>query len=231
MNHIPVPVPQNLELDMMRMHYEFFDIYGIIPKRSQSLGLSRQKRLLDLFGPSCQPHPLSTTTGRSLQHHRISDTIADVYGLLRRIQVLSSTGYNRHTRLPHSPTRRNLIPHNLHSLGLRTDENDAGPPAPSGKIRILRQEAVSGMNRIRPVFESHLNNSVDIQITLPGLSRTDTIRLICIHHMPGRPVGLGEYGDGPYLHLLARPHHSDSDLAAIGYQYLLYHCFLLIMSL
>ena len=84
---------QNLNFDVARLCHEFFDKDTIIAKAVCRLvfrGLEAFARFLII---PRNPHAFTTTTGRCLDHDRISDLLADFHGL---ICILDQSHITRH---------------------------------------------------------------------------------------------------------------------------------------
>jgi hypothetical protein len=62
------------------------------------------------------------------------------------------TRHERHARLFHHALRGRLVAHRRDRFGRRPDEHDAGGAAGGGEFRVLRQEAVAGMDGPRSGF-------------------------------------------------------------------------------
>ena len=78
------------------------------------------------------------------------------------------------------------------------------------------------MNRVRPGSARNVEQLVDVEIAGPRLVGAERIGFIRITDVRRRAIRIGIDRDRPDLHLPARTHHPNGDLAAIGYQNLHY---------
>ena len=148
MDYIAMIVTQNLKFYMMGFLHKFFQINRIIPERRHGLGTGGVICLHHFIFTVYQPHPFTAASHRSLQHDRIAYFITDTYRLFGTLQRLFRTGDYGNTCGNHTLTGGNLVTHRFHRLGGRTDKDDPLLFAPAGKISILGQKTITGMNGI-----------------------------------------------------------------------------------
>ena len=151
---------------MMRLFHEFFQINRIIAKRGERLRASSIVSLFHLFFLVDQAHSFPATSHRGFQHDRKTDLPADPACFSGILQRLLRAGDNRYTGSYHPLASGYFIPHSLHRFGRRADKDDSFFFASAGKIRILRQETISGMDRISLMLFGCPDNLFDIQVTI-----------------------------------------------------------------
>ena len=115
--------------------------------------------------------------------------------------------------------RGDLITHALHQIAGRSDKFDAGCLTGTYKVRILRKESVTGMDRIAIRLLRDLNDTLDIQICINrAFLRVEHIGLICFcsEHSVFILFGINTYCGNTKL--CQRTVYSNSDLAAVRNQ-------------
>lgn len=151
---------------------------------------------------------------------RLGDERLDVVGCLGRTQ-------HRHSGLDRVPLRLDLVARHLEHLRRRADEDDAVGRRLLRELRVLRQEAVSGVDRIRSRLQRDADDLVDVQVRADGVTAfADLVGLIGLESMDGPAVLMGEDRDGARPHLVRRSEGPDRDLAAVGHKDLLEHAHL-----
>src|SRR5690606_20509715 len=113
-----------------------------------------------------------------------------------------------------------LVAHLADRIRMRTDEGDAASGAKLGKIGILRQKTVSGVDGVRSDQGGGADQIGHVQITVAGWSRTDAVRLIGQFHMQRILVSLGINSRRGNSQLAAGADHANRNLSAVGDEHL-----------
>ena len=161
---MPPAVSQNLNLDMMRMKDQLFQVQRTVPKGGERLCLRALIGALDFGRIIGGAHPSAAASGSRLQQNRISDLTGDLRSLLPVLQNSVRTRNNGYSVFFHQPTRRLLVPHHPDHFRRRPDKQNSMFLTETGKIRILRKESITGMNRLALKGHGCLNDSLLIQI-------------------------------------------------------------------
>ena len=103
---------------------------------------------------------------RGFQYDRETDLPADPACFSNILQRLLRARNDRHAGVYHPLAGGYFISHRLHRFCRRADKDDSFFFAPAGKIRILGQETISGMNRIHLVLLGCSDDLFDIQVTI-----------------------------------------------------------------
>ena len=111
-----------------------------------------------------------------------------------------------------------LITHGVHGLDGRTDEFDFAAFADLGKVGVLGQETVSGMNGVHVPDFRRAQDPIDLQITFRARGRPDTNCFIRQLDVKGVDVGFRINRQGPNPEFLASPDDPQSNLAAVSDQ-------------
>ena len=112
-----------------------------------------------------------------------------------------------------------LVAHHVQHLGGGTDELDARLLAGPGKVAVLAQEAVAGVDGVGPVLLGQVDDAGDVQIGAQGaLVLADQIGLIRGGAEQAVGILVGIDGDGLKTQVVAGPEHPHGDLAPVGHQ-------------
>ena len=213
---IAMGVAQDLHFDMARAQNHLLKIALAIAKGGLGLAAAFENLFLKLVLGIDRPHAAPATTPAGFEHEWIAncsglafdgcDIIAQNFGGRDDWNARS----NRHF------ASRCLVPERPHGGGFRSDKADARSVAGIDKVRIFRQQAIAGMDRIRPRFFRHPDDLVDAEI---GGNRaeavTDPIGLICFKPVQAKLVFLGEYCDGFFAHFIGGAHNPDGNFTAV----------------
>src|SRR5207302_8163458 len=93
MDHVPVRISEDLDLDMPRSHDGLFQIQFRITKRSRCFRLCSGKGGLQLNPSGDQTHAFSAAAGRSFQHYRIAKALSRFARVGKRLECFYSSGH------------------------------------------------------------------------------------------------------------------------------------------
>ena len=99
----------------------------------------------------------------------------------------------------------------------------AGLAAGAIEHRVLGEEAVSRMHRLRPRLARNFDQLGDIEVGFAGSCRTYVVGLVGLAHVQRRPVHIGVDGHRCDSHLAASADHTYRNLSPVGNQDLLEH--------
>ncbi len=108
-----------------------------------------------------------------------------------------------------------LVAEGLHGLGAGADKINFTAAANFVEMGILRQKAVPRMDRVDISDLRGTDDSIDLQITIGRLGRSDAIGFVSQFQIGAAPVGLAEDGHGFHAHLAAGAHDAKCDFATI----------------
>ena len=100
----------------------------------------------------------------------------------------------------------------------RADEHDAGVVEGGREFRVLREEPVTRMYRLRAGAHRGVDDGGDVEVALPGRCRAEQHGGVGLGDVAGAGVGLAVDGHRSDAHLPQRPDDPDRDLAAVGDQ-------------
>ena len=225
MDDVPPAVSQNLNLDMMRMKDQLFQVQRAIPKGGKGFCLRALIGALDFGRIIGGTHPSAAASGSRLQQNRISDLTGDLRSLLPVLQNSVRTWNNGYSVFFHQRAGRLLVSHHPDHLRGRPDKQNSMFLTETGKIRILRKESITGVNRLALKGQGCLNNSLLIQIAFCSRGRTDADPF-CGKLRRERVHVLGGTGQNRlYSHLLAAAENPHGNLSSVCNQNPLKHPF------
>ncbi len=120
------------------------------PKADLRLAHRGGQRVVEI-GVAVDPaHALAAAAGDRLDQHRIADLIGFALQECRVLVVAVIARHHRHAGLFHQRLGAVLQPHRQHRGRRRPDEDNAGLGAGRREGGVFRQEAVTGMDAVRP---------------------------------------------------------------------------------
>src|SRR5690606_34813457 len=126
-------------------------------------------------------------------------------------------------RLGREPARGGLVPHLPDLLAGGPDEREVGRGAGLGELRVLRQEAVAGMDGVGAGDLGGRDDGGDPQVGLPTRGRPDADVVVGEADVRRLAVRLAVHRHGADAHLAARPDDPQGDLPAVRDQHLAEH--------
>ena len=178
MDDVPVTVREDLHLHVARVVEVPLDVHGRVREVRLALPLSGFEGTLDVVGRAGDAQPLPTATGGRLDRDRIADLVG------RREHVGGASGRgrrSRHDRNPgfaHPRASRDLGAHGLDRVGRRADPHEPRRLDVARESGVLREEAVTGMDRLGSRSACDLDDQVAAQVRLAGRPWTEQEGLV-----------------------------------------------------
>lgn len=124
-------------------------------------------------------HTATAAAAGGFDDHRV----ADAFGMgAVSVHVVAQrairTWNGRNASFLHGGDGGHFVAHQADSVGFRADEDETGALNLLSKISVLREEAITRVNRYRASDLSGADNGRNVQIAFYGRSRTDADRLI-----------------------------------------------------
>jgi hypothetical protein len=212
---VPEAVRENLYLHMTHVSEEFLQQYASVAESASRLGGGGLKGRVQLRFAVCKPYALPAASGAGLYEERVADAGSR---FPRRFAVFYDPAARHHgnTHRPHQLLGVLLVPRYDKNVGVRADEHHAVVPAEPGKIPVLRQKPVAGVNGLRPRCEGRGQDVLLVQIALRRPGRADADAFVRKGRMERARVGLGVHGHGPDAHFATGPDVADGHFAAVG---------------
>ena len=191
------------------------DVDPVVAEGRLRFGLRLRPEPLDLARGGGLAHAPAAAAGLRLEHHRVADRLGDAQRLGRVAHRAVRPGDDRDADLLHRDPRRGLVVESREHVRRRTDEDEPVLLADLGEVRVLGEEAVPRMDRLRAREERRGHDRGNVQIRLAGVCRSDADRLVGEMHRKAVRVGLAVDGDRLDAELTARADHAHGDLPAI----------------
>ncbi len=218
MDGVALGIGYDLHLHMARPLQEFLHQHMLVAEGALGLALRARQRIGEFGGAVDPAHALAAAASRRLDQHWIADLVGRLAQGFLVLGIAVIARQNRNFRLVHRRLGRALRAHGADGAGRRADKGDAVLAAGHGEGGVLRQEAVTGMDRIDARAVRRVHQGVDVEIALRGGRRAEPHGFIRRLHMQGIAVGIGIDGHRADAHLPRRADDPAGDLAAIGDQ-------------
>ena len=219
MHQIAVVVAEDLDLDMAGAADQLLEIDLVIAERRQALAPRRLDRVGEPRLVLDRAHAAPAAAPARLQHDGKADRAGEPGRLVGVARQRAGRRHHGHARFLGDPARRDLVAEPAHDLRPRADEGDSLRRAGLGEVRVLRQEPVARVDRVRRVVARHADRLVDAEI---GLDRAHAaphrIGLVRLEAVQREAVLLGVDGDRPDAELDGSAQRADGDLAPVGDQ-------------
>ena len=198
-----LPVGQELDLDMTRTLDVALAVDAVVAECGLGLSLRGVHRVPELGRVADDAHPAAAAARRGLDDERE----ADVVGL--------PGGQRRNPRLNRDPLRFELVAARAEGLGSRSDETKARRLDGLGESRVLRQEAVAGVDRVRTRLLRRANVLLGVEIA------RDLHGLVGVPGVEGAEIVRRSDRDRADSGFAARAEDARGDLAPVRYEELL----------
>ena len=175
-------ITENLHLDMPRMGHELFEKDARVLEIAPAQPLDGREGVGEFRAIPAHAHPDAAAARRALQHHRIADAL---HLDRRRIRARDEARarQQRHAVLLRDGARGVLQAEDAHLLRRRPDERETRLLAGFREVRVLAEEAVARMNRLRAGAPRGVENLFHEQVAFADRRRPEQNRLIGLAHM------------------------------------------------
>ncbi|MPM70472.1 hypothetical protein SDC9_117427 [bioreactor metagenome] len=164
MDHIAVFVAQNLHLDVLGLDEEFLHKNIVVAKGLFRLGLHQIIIDAHLFHGVAPAHAAPAAARGGLQDHREAELHRQLLSGLTIRNGILGTGGCGNPALDGKGLGGQLVAHHVQNLGAGADKLDPRLLAGPGKIAVLAQKAIAGVDRVRAVFFGKLYDAGNVQI-------------------------------------------------------------------
>ncbi len=209
---------------MTRVLQEFLHVDLRIAERRPRFGAGGRDGVAEVRLGVHDAHAAPAAAARGLDDHGIADLARDAHALVDVLaQRAAGTRHAGHPGGLHGLDGFDLVAHQADHRRGRTDEDEAGLLDRFGKIRVLRQKAIAGMDRRGVRHFRGSDDRGDVQITLRRRRGTDAYSLISHADVLEIAIDSGMHRNRFYSQRVASAQHAQGDLAAVGNQNLVEH--------
>ena len=159
-------VGQHLYLDMTRFLDELLDEDPVVAEAGARLVLGAAKAFGGFLIAAGDAHALAAAACRGLEHDGIADIAGDLDRLLRRFDDAHEAGHRADAGLGGDLLGLDLVAHGRDCLGRRADEGQPRRLQRLDEVRLLRQEAETGMDRLGAGVLGRLDDPLRAQVAL-----------------------------------------------------------------
>jgi len=221
---ILVLVGQDLDLDVARVLQELLHVDRRVAEGSPGFGLGHLHRIDQRRLGVHHPHAATAAAAGGLDDDGITNALGRRPDLRRIVgQLTLGTRHARHTGLDHGLLGRDLVTHDADRLGRRANELKTGLLDALGKVGVLAQEAIAGVNGFSIGHLGSRDDGRHVEVALRGRPRADTDGFVSQLDVFGLFVRLGVDHHGRHPQLTAGALDAQRDLAAVGDQNFLEH--------
>jgi hypothetical protein len=179
------------------------------------LAPGRLERPLRLVRRLDELHPLAAASRRRLHDQRVADLVAQAQHLVDGLHRVGRPRDDRDARGLHRRACRRLRAHQLDRGAGRADPGQPRVLDGAREGRVLGEEPVPGMDRLRAGAGRGLQDPLHEEVALGGRPRTDQVGLVRDPDVQRVAVGLRVDRDRSDPELAERPEDPDGDLAAV----------------
>ena len=147
------------------------------------------ERGAQVIGIAAHLHANAAAARAALEHDGKANGVRLRQGAVQ-IGQQAGAGQQGHTRLQRQRTGRVLEAKSAHLLRCRPHEGQPGGLAGLDKLRVFRQKAVAGVNRLRAAGQRRVNDALHGQIAARHSGSADTHGLVRHGHMGRLGIGL-----------------------------------------
>ena len=211
---IPVGVGEHLQFDMAGRDDIFLDQHAPVAEGRLRFTDRALELPVELHMRVDPAHAAPAPAGDRLDE----DGVADLVGLLaqefRVLVVAVIARHDRHAGFLHQRLGRVLEAHRAHRAGRRSDEDDAGPGAGFGELRVLGEKAIARMQAFGARFPRERDDRLAVEIAVRALA--DLVDLVGEPGEESAAVGGGVDCDRPHPEAPRRADDPAGDFAAVG---------------
>ena len=189
-------VAEDLNLDVTGARDETLEVKAPVPERGHRLSARLRDLGLELRGGLGDADSAAAAASRRLDHQRIADGFSRSAGRARILDAPVGARHGGHARARRHLARHGLVAHGADRLGSRSHEYEPGAFDHRGEVRVLRQEAVAGMDGVGAARDGGRDDGLLVEVGFCGVRRPDLDDFV--RHPRGQhlPVGGADRLDG-----------------------------------
>ena len=217
MAHRAAAIAQHLHFNMPGGGHQLLHIHRVVAKGRFRLRLTTLKSRFQCYRVSNRSHTAATAAAQGLDHH--ATAIEGRHKGLRLLQRHRLRGalHQRHLTLRRQRPGRRLVAKQPQRLRPRPDQGQPRFGTLLGKLRVFRQKAITGMNRLTPLLPGNRDQLRPIQIRRHPTPR-QRHRLIHLTDMQRCLIILRKHPHGANPQIRTGIGNTNSNLATVGDQ-------------
>ena len=201
---------------MARPQDATLQVYSRIAEAGLRFALRREQLLLKSLRILGNAHAFATTALRGLDHDREADLFGEGLGLRRVVYHAVRARNGGHIARHHRLARRSLVAHQADLVRRGADERQIGARTDLAEFGVLREEAVTRVNRLRARNFGRRNDARDVEIAVTGGRFADAHVFVREANVKRFSIGFGVNGDSLDAQLMTRANDTEGDFATIG---------------
>ena len=213
---VAVIVAEHLHFDVARVLDELLDQHAIVAKTALGFALGAGELRLEILVGVDLPHAATAATGDGLDEHGIAHLLGGGFQRFDCLVFAMVAGRHGHAVLFHQRLGGVLQAHGADRLRRRADPCQASLDDRFGESRVLRQEAIAGMDRFGAGLERGLDDAVALEIALGGRRRANVHGVIRLANEGGVCVDVRIHRDRSYPEPTGSAHDPTGDFATVG---------------
>ena len=222
MDDVAMPVGKDLDFDMPGGDDRLFQNERVGAEGVAGFGARGPQCGQKILFPVHAAHAATAAACRSLDHDRKADLARGVQQHAVVPVITFVTGHAGNVRPEHGQLGFALGSHQANGLHGGADEGEAGLLTAFGKVGILGQETIAGMDGIGAGALCRPENGIRVQIGSGYCSRTQTDRFVSQTDMAGMAVGLAVDGNRAVAQIVRRAQDATGDFPPVGDQNLMH---------
>ncbi|OQC35440.1 MAG: hypothetical protein BWX64_02454 [Acidobacteria bacterium ADurb.Bin051] len=218
-----MPVAEDLDLDVPRRDEVLLEIDRAVPERLGRFVGGGGQLGLEIPLVVDDPHPPAAAARGRLQDHRVADLRRQPAGRAQVRERSLAAREHRHAAPLGGLPGGGLVAHQPDRLRPRSDPAEVALPEHLGELRVLGEETVAGVDRVRAGDLRRRDQRRDVEVALRRGGRADADVLVGVGDVERVAVGgrVDRHGRNPQL--AAGVDDPQRDLAAVGDQDLAEH--------
>ena len=175
---VAVRVGDDLHLDVAGPREVALDVALVASEALECLGLGRLERAVGLVGRLDDAHASAAAAVGRLDGDGPAVLLAEGDDIVAGLQVLGGAGHALHAGFLRRDATRDLLAHDDHGLGRRADEDHAAVGDLAGEVRVLGEEAVTGVDGFGAGALDDVEDRLGVEVGLRGGRAAEGIGLV-----------------------------------------------------
>ena len=213
---VPVAVEEHLDLDVPRPVEVALEVDAAVSEGGLRLARGGSEGALHLLGGPDDADALAPASRRRLERGGVADPLRRRRGPRGVLDRVDEPGDAGDVGLLHDPAAGDLVPHRLDRRGRGPDPRQPGLLDAACELRVLGQEPVARVDRLRLRPQRGGDDLLDVEVALARQRPAEPHGHVREPRVQGGAVEVRVDADGLDAHLARCTHDAECDLAAVG---------------